>query len=291
MNIKKIAHQLIALRERMSAFIMSGQLRETLGYDGYGEALARRWIMPDESSGMIQVTSHLSTVAEMRQLSEEYISEETCTFCHKVGDECKCQKCPTCKKANCACESVKESEKKVAWTTYKEGNDVYHLDDTGKRRKGEAPKSKPAEPKPVKPSGETEFFTRKDWQVKSPPSARESAIIATAHAMRNRPTLTEIATMGLGNPDRLGTQPSAMAPSQPITPSQQPTSATPAHKEAVNVGSNVRIVQDGKTYVGRISAVKSDGKFVVSFAGADKPAVVRDYDKTEVTPVADNVTK
>lgn len=223
MNIKEIAHKLMALREGMSAFIMSGQLREQLGFDGYGEALARRWIVADqEGSGMVQVTNALGTVAEMRQLAEEFLKEEgeECTFCHKKGSECTCTKCPECKKANCKCESL-----------------------------------------------------------------RESAIVAQAHAFRNRPTLTEIATMGLGNPDRLGT-PSA----QPSVNTPPPSStATASRKEPVNVGSSVRVVQDGKSYVGRIAAVKSDGKFEVSFGGPDKPAVQRDYDQTEVTPVGEEV--
>ena len=293
MNIKEIAYKLMSLRESMSAFIMSGNLRESLGFEGYGEALARRWIVPDqEGSGMIQVSNHLGTVAEMRQLAEEYIAEEECTFCHKIGGECKCQKCPDCKKANCTCESLGEGKGNVLpWTTQTKGSETFHYDDKGKRRKGPAPKEAPAKKAPVEPSGETEFFTRKDWKVDRPVSARESTHnAATAHAFRPSLTLTEIATMGLGNPDRLGTPPAQPSVSQPPQPTAQPTTASPAHTQPVNVGSNVRVVQDGKTYVGRISAVKSDGKFSISF-GDEKPAVLRDYDKTEVTPVADAVTK
>ena len=225
MNIKEIAYKLMALRESMSAFILTGKLRESIGFEGYGEALARRWIVADqEGSGMVQVSNNLGTVAEIRLLAEEYLKEEECTFCHKSGDECKCQKCPDCKKANCKCESLS--------------------------------------------------------------SVAESAhLVATAHAFRTKPSLNEIATMGLGNPDRLGTPPTQPSVSQPPAPTQQPTTASPAHTQPVNVGSNVRVVQDGKTYVGRISAVKSDGKFSISFGGPEQPAVQRDYDKTEVTPV------
>ena len=231
MNIKEIAHKLMALREGMAAFIMSGQLREELGYEGYGEALARRWIMADqEGSGMVQITNHLGTVAEIRQLSEEYLREEgkECTFCHKKGSECACKKCPTCKESNCTCESVRES----------------------------------------------------------------ASIIAQSHAMRQKMSLREIATLGLGNPERTGTPPTLPSVSQPSSPASTPasTTAAPPREQAVNVGSSVRIVQDGKTYVGRIDAVKSDGKFSISFGG-ERPAVDRTYDKTEITPVADAVTK
>jgi hypothetical protein len=229
MNIKEIAHKLIALREGMAAFIMSGQLREELGYEGYGEALARRWIMADEeASGMVQITNHLGTVAEMRQLSEEFVKEEgeECEFCHKKGKECTCTKCSDCGKANCKCESV-----------------------------------------------------------------REAAILAQAHAARPRLNLREIATMGLGNPDRQGTPPAQPNVDQPLSPTAQPTTATPARTEPVNIGSSVRVVQDGKSYVGLIKAVGQDGKFEVSFGGPDKPPVARTYDKSEVTPVTNAVQK
>jgi len=229
MNIKEIAHKLMTLRESTASFIMSGKLREELGFDGYKASLANGWIVPDqEGSGMVQITNHLGTIAEIRQLSEEFTKEEgkECTFCHKVGGECVCKKCPDCKKANCTCENL-----------------------------------------------------------------RECAMIAQAHACRTKATLTEIATMGLGNPDRQGTpQAQPNTGSTPPQPTAQPTTASPSNTQPVNVGSNVRIVQDGKTYVGRISAVKSDGKFSISF-GNEKPAVLRDYDKTEVTPVADAVTR
>jgi hypothetical protein len=225
MNIKEIASKLIALRERMSAFIMSGELREQLGYEGYGEALRRHWITPDqEGSGMITLTNNLGTVAEMRQLAEEFVKEEgkECMFCHKKDGECTCKKCPDCGKANCACESL-----------------------------------------------------------------RETALLAQAHAQRSKLSLREIATMGLGNPDRLGTQPAQ--PNVGQTPAPNPpasTTAAPPVQQPMNVGANVRVVQDGKTYVGRVSAVNPDGKFQISF-GPDRPAVDRTYDKTEVTPVAD----
>jgi hypothetical protein len=173
MNIKEIAYKLMALRESMSAFILTGALRESIGFEGYGEALARRWIVADqEGSGMVQVSNHLGTVAEIRQLAEEYIKEEECTFCHKSGDECKCQKCPDCKKANCKCESLS--------------------------------------------------------------SVAESAhLVATAHAFRTKPSLNEIATMGLGNPDRLGTPPTQPNVNPPRT--DPAAAAAPPPTQASNV--------------------------------------------------------
>lgn len=101
MNINEIAKKLLELREkRMTSFIMSGELREALGFDGYGEALRRRWIMADEQgSGMVTVTNHLGTVNEIRQLAQE------CT-CKGCGDgDCTCK----CKDGKCTCKKEMES--------------------------------------------------------------------------------------------------------------------------------------------------------------------------------------
>jgi hypothetical protein len=75
------------------------------------------------------------------------------------------------------------------------------------------------------------------------------------------------------------------------SPSAEPSSTTaeapqpsPERAGKVNVGSDVKVVQDGREYVGKVSQVKPDGKVAVSFAG-EKPAAARDYDNTEITPV------
>ena len=234
MNIKEIAAKLTEMREtRMTAFIMSGQLREELGFDGYAEALRRRWIQADEDmSGMIQVSNNLGVIAEMKALALEYAEESAkpCMMCHKDGKGCTCTKCKDCGKANCTCESL-----------------------------------------------------------------RESAILSVAHANRTKQTLAEIATYGLGRqPDNVGSpivglgaqsaQPASPASPAPI---QRPNpSASPANPQVMGVGADVSIVQDGKTYVGKVSQVKPDGKMQISFGG-EKPSAVRDYDKSEVAPLAD----
>ena len=223
MNIKEIAAKLIEMREtRMTAFIMSGQLREELGFEGYSEALRQRWIQPDEDgSGMITITNNLGKVAEMRAMAEEFKKEDCCPTCKK--SECKCK----CKDGKCVCNC------------------------------------------------ESALL-------------RESADLAVHHANRTKMTLAEIATMGLGHlPDTasspisgVGHQGTPQAP-QSIS---KPDPAEPNRPQSLTIGTDVRIVQDGKTYVGKVSQVKPDGKMQISFGG-EKPAAERDYDKSEVTPL------
>lgn len=109
MTINEVAKKLLELREqRMTGFIMSGVLREELGFEGYGEALRRRWIEADlEQSGMVTVTNNLNTVAEIRSLAAE---AKTCTCKGGKEGECKCG----CKEGKCTCESQQESLSETA---------------------------------------------------------------------------------------------------------------------------------------------------------------------------------
>jgi hypothetical protein len=233
MNIKEIAAKLIDMREhKMSSFIMSGQLREELGFEGYGEALRQRWIMADEDgSGMIQITNNLGAVAEMKRLAEEFAKEEVCSVCKKEGCKCKC------KGGKCVCKCTTDESVR---------------------------------------------------------SLRECAEIAVHHANRTKMTLAEIATMGLGRqPDSAGTpvvglgaqsaQPSA-TPAATTTAAADTSSAPSARPSALSLNSPVSIVQDGKSYVGKVSQLAGN-KIRISFTG-EQPKNVRDYDASEVTPVA-----
>lgn len=112
MTINEVAKKLLELREtRMTGYIMSGVLREELGFDGYATALNQRWIEADmEQSGMVTITNHLTKVAEMRQLAAE--CKDKCGTCGK--GKCSCEgRCDSCNGEKCTCESVqpvKESE-------------------------------------------------------------------------------------------------------------------------------------------------------------------------------------
>lgn len=111
MTINEVAKKLLDMREkRMTGFIMSGVLREELGFEGYGEALRRRWIEADtEQSGMVTVTNNLGMIEDIRKLAAE--CKDRCGTCGK--NQCKCDgRCDSCKGEKCTCESVnlKESE-------------------------------------------------------------------------------------------------------------------------------------------------------------------------------------
>jgi hypothetical protein len=138
MNINEIAKALLDLREkRMSSYIMSGELREALGFEGYGEAIRRRWIMADESgSGMVTVTNHLTTVNEIRTLAQEC----TCKGCGDSDCTCKCKdgKC-TCKKAKM--ESVVEDAHHIATSHAFRKQTIREYATMGLGRTGDAPET------------------------------------------------------------------------------------------------------------------------------------------------------
>jgi hypothetical protein len=222
MKIEEIASKLLVLRESSSTgYLMAGSLREHLGFDGYKEAMRRRWILADDQqSGMVTITNNLGVINEMRGMAETFKKEKKCEKCE---GECKCS---------------------------------------------------PEDKEP----------------------ANESASYAISHASRRLP-VGEMVTYGLGRQPDSNTAPapatsssgggsSAPAPS-PTAPAAAPSAAAPeaSRTAPVAIGSAVRIVQDGRQYTGRISQVKPDGKYAISFDAASKPSQERDYDKTEVSPL------
>ena len=117
MSINEIAKKLLDLREtRMTGFIMAGVLREELGFEGYGEALRRRWIEADmEQSGMVTITNNLGKVDEIRQLAAE--CKDKCGTCGKAS--CKCDgRCDSCNGDKCTCESQKPAQEAISETAH-----------------------------------------------------------------------------------------------------------------------------------------------------------------------------
>ena len=114
MSINEIAKKILHLREtKMTGFIMAGVLREELGFEGYGEALRRRWIMADmEQSGMVTISNNLGVIEDIRQLAAECKSK--CGTCNK--SKCDCEgRCDSCKGEKCTCESQGVGEDKQVW--------------------------------------------------------------------------------------------------------------------------------------------------------------------------------
>lgn len=135
MTINEIAQRILTLREtRMTGYIMAGVLREELGFEGYGEALRRRWIEADmEQSGMVTITNNLGMVEEIRKLANE---AKKC--CCKDG-KCECG----CKDGKCTCESVapvKEDAHFLASShAYRTHQPIQEVATLGLGRTGDAP--------------------------------------------------------------------------------------------------------------------------------------------------------
>lgn len=107
MNINEIAKKILHLREtKMTGFIMAGVLREELGFDGYGEALRRRWIEADmEQSGMVTISNNLGVIEDIRKLAAE--CKAKCGTCNKA--KCDCEgRCDACEGEKCTCESQQQ---------------------------------------------------------------------------------------------------------------------------------------------------------------------------------------
>lgn len=117
MSTNEIAKKLLTLREtRMTGFIMAGVLREELGFEGYGEALRRRWIEADmEQSGMVTISNNLGVIGEIRQLAAECKSK--CGTCSK--SKCDCAgRCDACEGEKCTCEAQEPAQEAVSETAH-----------------------------------------------------------------------------------------------------------------------------------------------------------------------------
>ncbi|MGV0949095.1 MAG: hypothetical protein ACOYB3_00175 [Azonexus sp.] len=100
----------------MTGFIMAGVLREELGFEGYGEALRRRWIEADmDQSGMVTISNNLGVIESIRQLAAE--CKDKCGTCGKAS--CKCDgRCDSCNGDKCTCEAQKPAQEAVSETAH-----------------------------------------------------------------------------------------------------------------------------------------------------------------------------
>ena len=76
MEDKQIAVTILNRRNSLSPIVMQGEMRSTLGSDGYDRALANRWIVPNYESGELQVTNNLGVIDQMRKMAES-VQEDT----------------------------------------------------------------------------------------------------------------------------------------------------------------------------------------------------------------------
>lgn len=90
MKLNEVAKALVELRESsLSPLFYTGDLREKLGEEGLAEALRLRWMLPDEHSGLLQITNSPGVLGEMRQLAETCVKDgvDQCNDKPKDGEE------------------------------------------------------------------------------------------------------------------------------------------------------------------------------------------------------------
>lgn len=101
--------------------------------------------------------------------------------------------------------------------------------------------------------------------------------IVLEHA--NRPVF-EISAPGTGKPGPALTNARASAPPTPTTPAPAQTTAQPTSKN-LGIGSDVTVVDSGRSYSGKVGARTPEGRYRVSFSG-ERPASMRDYAPDEM---------
>ena len=71
MNTQEIAQNLLQRRNAMNPVIMPGEMLGSIGADAVQEALQRRWLVPNQDTGLLQVSAEMSKVNEMRAIAGE----------------------------------------------------------------------------------------------------------------------------------------------------------------------------------------------------------------------------
>jgi len=67
---QEIAQALLQRRNAMNPIVIQGEMLATLESEGLQEALQRRWLVPDPSTGFLLVNQDAAKVQEMRQVAE-----------------------------------------------------------------------------------------------------------------------------------------------------------------------------------------------------------------------------
>lgn len=83
MKTQEIARHLLN-RQNAGPLVFPGELIAAIGSDAVQEALQRRWLVPEQDSGMLKVNTDGQMVEAMRAVAEK------CPDCHLA--ECVCQK-------------------------------------------------------------------------------------------------------------------------------------------------------------------------------------------------------
>jgi hypothetical protein len=89
MKAQEVAKVLLSRRNAMNPIVMQGEMLNALQHDGLQEALQRRWLVPDVSSGYLMVSQDMTKVQEMRAIAEEAEAKEKDEKDEKDSDETK----------------------------------------------------------------------------------------------------------------------------------------------------------------------------------------------------------
>ena len=112
---------------------------------------------------------------------------------------------------------------------------------------------------------------REDVETRVEESA--AAPFAVAHATRR---IDEIAAPATGKP-----APTMGGGSPTPPPVNAPTPTTRTADAGPNVGDDVAVAQEGRTYTGKVASRSPEGRYTLSF-GPERPAVQREYAANEL---------
>lgn len=117
-----------------------------------------------------------------------------------------------------------------------------------------------------------------------PTNECESTGYSVAHALGhtqriNEGWLHEIGAPGTGKP---GPTMGAPTPTAPIAPPAPRPSGAIEQSAEPTVGADVTVVEDGKTYTGKVAARSPRGQYKLSFDANNRPPVTREYAPDEM---------
>lgn len=84
MKTQEIARHLLN-RQNAGPLVFPGEIVAAIGSDAMQEALSRRWLIPEQDSGLLSINTNAAMVEDMRSIAQE---------------------CPECHKADCVCAAA-----------------------------------------------------------------------------------------------------------------------------------------------------------------------------------------
>lgn len=304
MNINQVAKALVELRESsMSPLFYTGDLREKLGEEGLAEALRLRWMLPDEHSGLLQITNSPGVLGEMRQLAETCVKEgvdqkPTPSWVHGP-DNVRMQATfgqmsgqPAVdawreQPARCSCGQRGSAHEGGAQGLTGTHSKWLGCPKCGGKNVGEPLVYKPAFAETCVKDGKDQCGGKADEEGddKKEKKDKKPDFLAKLGLRKEVPESYSDASRGfaLGHHNRTHIV-EIMAPSQmrPLYTSSAPSAPTGAPDEELGVGDDVFCTENGQSYSAKVASVDKDGKMSLSF-GDKKPGGNRTaYDRKDL---------